>query len=350
MSILVTGGAGYIGAQTVLELMARGHDVVVLDNLSLGNRGFIDVFASQDLPGKFEEFIEGDLLDKDTLNAAFRSHRVECVVHLASLSVVPESVEKPDWYRRNNVEGAKSLLEAMREADVHRIVFSSSASVYGEPVQIPVDESQICLPTNPYGSTKLAVEEMIREYSWNYGVRGAILRYFNVIGADPKLRVGECRESESHLVPNILNAITRGRAVAVNGTDYPTHDGTCIRDYVDVEDVARANVLAEEYLAKGGATDTFNIGSSRGFSVLEVISKAGVVIGKEISVASSDRRDGDPPRLVADSSKAFSILGWEPKRSLEKSLESAYDWTVKCKQAESWPGRARPNGGSASAG
>lgn len=328
MAILVTGGAGYIGSHTALALMERGYDVVILDNLCTGRREFVDVLSAQTLAGRLDGFVEGDMLDAGALSEAFGGHRIDAVVHLASLSIVSESVDDPDRYRRNNVQGAKCLLDAMSQNGCRCIVVSSSASVYGDPGEKAVKEECQCSPVNPYGDTKLAVEEMVRRYGPDNGIRGALLRYFNVIGADPGGRLGEWREKETHLVPVMMDKILSGDGLEINGSDYETPDGTCIRDYVDVTDVACANVLALEYLLNGGPTECFNIGTSVGLSVMDVVKSAEDALGVKIGSKVAGRRRGDPAVLVADIARSKEVLGWQPRRSLAESLNSAYNWAA----------------------
>jgi UDP-glucose 4-epimerase len=318
MRVLVTGGAGYIGSVLSEELLERGHDVVVYDDLSTGHRDSVAPSA---------RLIRGDLLDAAALAETFRAHRVDAVVHMAARALVGESVADPAAYYRTNVMGGLTLLESMRASGVDRIVFSSTAAVYGDAARQPIEESDRVLPTNPYGETKLALERALRSYGAAYGIRSTCLRYFNAAGATE--RHGERHDPESHLIPNVLDAAAGKRdAVAVLGEDYPTPDGTCIRDYVHVSDLAHAHVLALEALAAGRPSATYNLGrGGAGASVREVIDVARRVTGRDVPVRVAPRRPGDPPRLVASFERIRRELGWSPLRSsLEDIVESAWRW------------------------
>lgn len=317
-SILVVGGAGYIGAHMVRALQRAGHAVVVLDDLSRGHREMIGDCA----------FVQGDLGDRMLLDKLFRDHRIAAVMHFAAWSLVGESVEKPLAYYRNNVARTAELLDAMFAHSVQRFIFSSTAAVYGEPQHTPIAEDHPCRPTNPYGATKLAVERMLADCVVAHELRYVALRYFNAAGADPAGDIGEKHDPETHLIPLALEvAAGRRAALRVFGTDYPTPDGTCLRDYVHVNDLAQAHLLALERLLGGGDSGTYNLGNSHGYSVREVIEVARAVTGKPIPAHAAERRPGDPAILVADSSKARRDLGWSPEfEDLRAIIETAWAW------------------------
>lgn len=319
MSILVLGGAGYIGSHTALELVRAGHDVVIADNLVTGYREAIHEKA---------RFYEGDLRDFDFLDNLFRTEKIDAVIHFAAYSLVGESVLNPLKYYDNNLYGTKVLLEAMVKNGIDKIVFSSTAATYGEPENIPILESDRTCPTNPYGETKLAMEKM---FSWTakaHGLRYVSLRYFNACGADESGTIGEAHNPESHLIPLILQVPNGKRhSISIFGTDYNTPDGTCIRDYIHVTDLAQAHILAVKYLENGGESDIFNLGNGIGYSVREVIDTARKVTGHPIPEVEVPRRAGDPAMLVASSEKAKRILGWKPEHdSLEEIIASAWNW------------------------
>ncbi len=321
MSILVPGGAGYIGSHTVYALIEAGFDVVVADNLLTGFRAAVHPAA---------RFYELDIRDRAALDRLFEKESIEGVIHFAASSQVGESMTDPLKYYDNNLGGTISLLESMVAHGVDKIVFSSTAATYGEPEYIPIDESHPQNPINPYGKTKLAIEHMMADYDRAYGLRSVRLRYFNVAGADSQCRVGECHDPETHLIPNILGStFDGGEEFRMFGTDYDTRDGTCVRDYVNVEDLADAHILALRYLEKGGKTDFFNLGTNEGSTVKEVFAACEKVTGMKIPIRIEGRRPGDPATLVADNKKARKVLGWEPKRSLEDSIRTAYAWERK---------------------
>jgi UDP-glucose 4-epimerase len=326
MQILVTGGAGYIGSVVAELLLQRGHRVVVYDNLVKGHRHAVPARA---------QFIEGDLLDASLLRSTMLRHRVEAVVHMAAHSLVGESVQNPADYYRNNVTGGLVLLDAMREAKVSAIVFSSTAAVYGEPDGQPIAESAPARPTSPYGATKLAFEEALRWYGEAYGLRSAILRYFNAAGATE--RSGEQHDPETHLVPIVLDvAAGRRRNVTIYGDDYPTPDGTCVRDYIHVVDLASAHALCLDGLAAGRIErGIYNLGcGGTGYSVREVIDVARRVTGRPIQVTIGPRRPGDPARLVASSERIERDLGFRPRyQSLEQIVESAWRFAARVRAA-----------------
>lgn len=319
MRILVLGGAGYIGSHTAFELVKSGHEVVIADNLVTGYRKAIPEGA---------KFYEGDLRDSDFLDNLFHQEKIDAVIHFAAYSLVGESVTNPLKYYDNNLCGTKVLLEAMVKNNVDKIVFSSTAATYGEPENIPILETDRTCPTNPYGETKLAMEKMFKWTAEAHGLRYVSLRYFNACGADESGEIGEAHTPESHLIPLILQVPNGKReTISIYGTDYDTPDGTCIRDYIHVTDLAQAHILAVKYLANGGKSDIFNLGNGVGYSVREVIETARKVTGHPIPATETPRRAGDPARLVASSEKAKKILGWKPVNdSLEEIISSAWNW------------------------
>ena len=323
--ILVTGGAGYIGSHCVLALLKQNFDVVVYDNLSTGH---IETIKTLQKYGNLI-FVQGDLLNNSYLNNLFQTYNIESVIHFAAFSQVGESVKNPQKYYINNVCGTLNLLKAMLENHVKKIVFSSTAATYGEPEYTPIDEKHPQNPINPYGQTKLMIEKIMDDYDKAYELRSVRLRYFNVAGADTENRVGEWHEPETHLIPNLLKStFSGGKTFEMYGTDYNTKDGTCVRDYINVEDLADAHVLALDYLNNGGETTFFNLGTNNGNTVKEVFSLCKEVTNKKIDVKICSRREGDPAILVADNSKAKQILNWQPKRDLEHSVKTAYSWEV----------------------
>jgi UDP-glucose 4-epimerase len=317
--VLVAGGAGYIGSVTIEHLLARGHSVVVVDNLSRGYRDAVP----DDVP-----FIEADLNDTAALRRVFADYPIEAVLHLAAFALVRESVEKPGLYYRNNVIGGLSLLDAMTSSGVSRIVFSSTCAVYGEPHALPILETSPQEPTNPYGETKLVFERALRWYHRAHGMRFVSLRYFNAAGATT--RHGERHDPETHLIPLVLQSAAGSRsAITIFGTDYPTVDGTCVRDYIHVSDLAEAHLLALDALVTGRhEAEAYNLGcGGAGYSVRQVIAAAAEVTGRDIRVEEGPRRPGDPPTLVASSARARSELGWEPRhQDLRVIIQSAWDW------------------------
>lgn len=318
MAILVTGGAGYIGSHTVAELLDQGKDVVVIDNLQSGHRGAL-------LGGKL---YEGDLRDKELLAKLFAENEIEAVIHFAANSLVGESMKDPVKYYDNNVYGTLCLLEAMNAANVRKIVFSSTAATYGEPEKVPIEETDITNPTNVYGETKLMMERMMAWFDKVLGIQYVALRYFNAAGAHESGKIGEDHNPESHLIPLILQtALGQRPSISIFGDDYNTPDGTCVRDYIHVGDLADAHLRAVEYLLGGGDSDVFNLGNGQGFSVKEVISKVKEVTGRDFPIQMSPRRDGDPAVLIASSDKARSVLGWKPSRqNLDDIIRSAWQW------------------------
>ncbi|MBO5386251.1 UDP-glucose 4-epimerase GalE [bacterium] len=328
--ILVTGGAGYVGSHCVLALLENGYDVVIFDNLELGHIETVETLKSIQASGKVIDFIQGDLKNLSDIQNVFKKHEIEAVVHFAAYSQVAESMKNPQKYFSNNVDGTVNLLKSMIENGVKRIVFSSTAATYGEPIYTPIDENHPQKPINPYGETKLEIEKIMDEYDKSFNLKSVRLRYFNVAGADNRARIGEWHEPETHLIPNILKSTFGcGKTFQMFGTDYDTIDGTCVRDYINVEDLAKAHVLALDYLEKGGETNFFNLGTNNGNSVKEVFSVCEKVTGEKIPVDIQPRREGDPAILVADNQKAKKVLGWVPEKTLEDSILSAYNWEKK---------------------
>ena len=328
--ILVTGGAGYVGSHCVLALLENGYDVVIFDNLELGHIETVETLKSIQASGKVIDFIQGDLKNLFDIQNVFKKHEIEAVVHFAAYSQVAESMKNPQKYFSNNVDGTVNLLKSMIENGVKRIVFSSTAATYGEPIYTPIDENHPQKPINPYGETKLEIEKIMDEYDKSFNLKSVRLRYFNVAGADNRARIGEWHEPETHLIPNILKSTFGcGKTFQMFGTDYDTIDGTCVRDYINVEDLAKAHVLALDYLEKGGETNFFNLGTNNGNSVKEVFSVCEKVTGEKIPVDIQPRREGDPAILVADNQKAKKVLGWVPEKTLEDSILSAYNWEKK---------------------
>lgn len=317
--ILVVGGAGYIGSHVCKALAASGHVPVCLDNFSTGWREAV----------RFGPVVEGDLLEPASLAAAFAEHRPEAVMHFAALSLVGESVAAPERYWRGNVVGSLNLLDAMRAGGVERLVFSSTAAVYGEPNLPLIPETAPTAPTNPYGATKLAVERMIAGHAAAHGLRAAVFRYFNVAGADPDGLIGEDHRPETHLIPVVLQAASGRRAgMTIHGDDYPTPDGTCVRDYLHVADLAEAHLLGLERLLGGGEGLTVNLGTGRGWSVREVVDRVAAVTGLAPPCAVGPRRQGDPAQLVCDGARGAEILGWRPRRSdLDTMIADAWRWS-----------------------
>lgn len=318
MTVLVAGGAGYIGSQTVKELVREGFDVVVLDNLSSGR---IELVGGA-------PFVRGDLLDRDALRAVFRDRRVAAVLHFASLIQVGESAADPRKYYTHNLTTSLNLFDAMLEAGTTSLIFSSTAAVYGDPLETPIPESHPTAPVNPYGRAKLMVETILRDYERAHGLRTISLRYFNAAGADPDGATGECHDPETHLIPNILLALLGKRPrLEVFGGDFPTPDGTAVRDYIHVADLAAAHVLALKKLLAGGPGDVVNLGTETGHSVLEVVRTAEKVTGKAVPHSIGPRREGDVAVLLASKAKAERLLGWKPRlSSLETIVETAWNW------------------------
>ncbi|MDK7161193.1 UDP-glucose 4-epimerase GalE [Lactobacillus jensenii] len=319
MAIAVLGGAGYIGSHTVKQLLAAGEDIIVLDNLITGHRKAVDRRA---------RFYQGDIRDFKFLSSVFSQEKVDGIVHFAAFSVVPESMKNPLKYFDNNTCGMVTLLEAMKQFGIKRIVFSSTAATYGEPKQIPIKETDPQIPTNAYGESKLAMEKIMHWADLADGLKFIALRYFNVAGAMPDASIGEDHSPETHLIPIILQVAAGKRLnLQIFGNDYPTKDGTNVRDYVHVLDLADAHVLALKYLEAGNSSTAFNLGSATGFSNMEILQAARKVTDKEIPASIGPRRSGDPSTLIASSEKAKKILGWKPKfDNIEKIIETAWKW------------------------
>lgn len=324
--ILITGGAGYIGSHCALALLEKGVEVIIFDNLSTGH---IETVQNLSKYGKLK-FIQGDLLNKNDLKSMFENNKIDAVIHFAAYSQVGESVKNPEKYYLNNVCGTLNLLSVMLEQNVKKIVFSSTAATYGEPEYTPIDEKHPQVPINPYGQTKLMIEKIMDDYDKAYNLKSVRLRYFNVIGADKKARIGEWHEPETHLIPNILKStFSSGKIFEMYGNDYNTEDGTCIRDYINVEDLVNAHLLSLEYLNAGGNSDFFNLGTNNGNTVKEVFNYCKKITQKDIPVKIMPKRDGDPVILVANNKKAQDVLNWKPKNNLEYSIKTAYEWEKK---------------------
>ncbi|RAM51050.1 MAG: UDP-glucose 4-epimerase GalE [Hapalosiphonaceae cyanobacterium JJU2] len=320
-TILVTGGAGYIGSHAVLALLQAGYQVIILDNLVYGHRDLVEKVLQAEL-------VVGDTSDRPLLDKLFQSYDIAAVMHFSAYAYVGESVTNPAKYYRNNVLGTLTLLEAMLEASVKKFVFSSTCATYGVPQTIPIPENHPQDPINPYGFTKLIVERMLSDFGHAYDLKSVIFRYFNAAGADPSGKLGEDHNPETHLIPLVLQtALGKRESISVFGTDYSTADGTCIRDYIHVTDLANAHVLGLEYLLTGGDSEIFNLGNGSGFSVKEVIEAAKSITGCDIKVVECDRRPGDPPALIGSSDKARKILNWQPQySSLEQIITHAWQW------------------------
>lgn len=316
-NILVIGGAGYIGSHMVRMLAKQGYNPVVFDNLSKGHREAVANYP----------FELGDLGDKARLTEVFKKYGIEAVMHFAAFAEVGESVKEPSKYYHNNVAKVLDLLDALVENDIKYFVFSSTAATFGEPIRPKIDESHPQNPINPYGNTKLMVEKILADFDTAYGLKATALRYFNASGADDSGEIGESHNPETHLIPIVLQAAAGKRAsIKMFGTDYPTPDGTCVRDYVHVNDLARAHILALEKMFKDNVSERFNLGSGNGFSVAEIVKEAKRITGIDFTVEKAPRRDGDPAVLVADSAKAERILGWKPQYNLTRIIETAWKW------------------------
>lgn len=320
-SLLVTGGAGYIGSHTVKHLLQAGERIVVLDNLVFGHR--------QALPASDRvTLVEGDMTDAALVEKLFSEHQIEAVLHFAAFAFVGESVTDPLKYYRNNLAAPLTLLEAMQRHGCRRFILSSTCATYGNPQRMPMDESHPQEPVNPYGASKWMLERVLRDCDTAWGLKSVFLRYFNASGCDPDGEIGEDHNPETHLIPRILMAV-KGEIehIQVFGTDYPTPDGTCIRDYIHVNDLASAHALALAYLRQDGATDAVNLGTGRGFSVNEIIRTAEAVTGRTVPVHYGPRRAGDPPELIANAAKAKAVLGWEAQmKDPKEHIESAWKW------------------------
>lgn len=317
MAVLVVGGAGYIGSHAARVLQRKGYDVIIYDNLSTGHRELAEGF----------ELVIGDIADSAKLAAVLK--RCDAVMHFAAHAYVGESVTNPKKYFRNNVIGALALLDTIMESRVRKFIFSSTCAVYGNPVKVPITEDNLRQPINPYGVTKLAFEMALEAYNRAYGLKYVSFRYFNAAGADESGTIGERHEPETHLIPLIFEAVQGKRAaLEIYGDDYPTPDGTCIRDYIHVNDLAEAHVLGVEYLAKGDSV-ALNLGTGKGNSVQEVVSAVERVTGHKVPTQITPRRPGDPPELVAQPALAEKLLKWKARRSLDEVIETAWKWALK---------------------
>jgi UDP-glucose 4-epimerase len=316
--ILITGGAGYIGSHIVKRLLEKGIETVVLDNLQTGHRKAV-------IGGTF---IQGDIGDERILRKIFAAHEIDSVIHLAADCLVGDSMKDPLKYFNNNVSKSLNLLGAMLKHNVNKIVFSSSAAVYGIPPRVPIDEDSPPRPINPYGESKLVLEKILESCKVAYGFQYISLRYFNAAGADPEGLIGEDHDPETHLIPTVLRTLLeKDRKVSIYGTDYETPDGTCIRDYIHIMDIAEAHILALEALNAGDGSDIFNLGNGRGFSVKQIIQAASQITGRTIPVVEAEPRPGDPPVLIASSEKIGRKLGWFPKyEKLEEIIDTAWRW------------------------
>ncbi|MGG7198615.1 UDP-glucose 4-epimerase GalE [Clostridium butyricum] len=319
MSYIVLGGAGYIGSHAVNKLIENNYDVIVVDNLQSGHEEAINSKA---------KFYKGDIRDKNFLSNVFKKENIDGVFHFAANSIVGESMKEPLMYFNNNVYGMQILLEVMNEHNVNKIVFSSTAATYGEPKQVPITEDMETCPTNTYGETKLTMEKMMKWCDKAYGMKYVALRYFNVAGAEDDGSIGEDHNPETHLIPIVLQtALGKRDYITIFGDDYDTEDGTCVRDYVHVVDLVEAHILAMKYLTHGGESNTFNLGSSQGFSVKEIVETARKLTDKDIKAIIGERRAGDPSKLIASSDKARKMLGWNPIRTnIENIIKDAWLW------------------------
>ena len=321
MSILVCGGAGYIGSHVNKELNRQGYDTIVFDNLVNGHREAV----------KWGSFLMGDLAKISDIEAVFLNNKIDAVFHFAAYAYVGESVKEPEKYYYNNVANTLNLLKVMRKYDCNRIIFSSTCATYGEPKRIPITEDMPQNPINPYGATKLMIERIFKDYHSAYGLEYVVLRYFNAAGADPDGEIGESHDPETHIIPLVLDAASGLKPnVKVFGADYDTEDGTCVRDYIHVFDLATAHLLALHHLEKGGESDFFNLGNEKGIGILSVIDSVKRITGKDFKVIVTERRTGDPAILIGSSRKAKDILGWQPCYcDIDKIVEHAWKWHEK---------------------
>ena len=321
MAVLVCGGAGYIGSHINKKLSKEGYETVVFDNLVYGHREAV----------KWGYFIQGDLKNIDEIEAVFQKYKIDAVFHFAAYAYVGESVEKPEKYYYNNVSNTLNLLQVMKKYGCNKIIFSSTCATYGEPEKVPITEEMPQNPINPYGASKLMVERIFKDYSKAYGLKFVVLRYFNAAGADPEGEIGESHTPETHLIPLVLDAASGKRQdIKIFGTDYDTPDGSCIRDYIHVYDLATAHLAALHYLEEGKESDFFNLGNALGTSVLEVVKSVKKVTGREFTVTMTDRRAGDPAKLVGSSEKAQKVLGWKPiYGDIDTIVEHAWKWHEK---------------------
>lgn len=316
--ILICGGAGYIGSHTNKLLSQQGYETVIFDNLVYGHKEAV----------KWGTFIQGDLKNQEEIEAVFQRYPIDAVLHFAAYACVGESVREPEKYYYNNVVNTLNLLHVMKKYHCDKIIFSSTCATYGEPEKVPITEEMPQKPINPYGETKLTVERIFRDYEKAYGLKYVVLRYFNAAGADPDGEIGESHDPETHIIPLVLDAASGKRPdIKVFGTDYPTPDGSCVRDYIHVTDLAQAHLLALQYLERGGESDCFNLGNERGTSVQEIISAVERVTGRDFKAAHSPRRPGDPAVLVGSSEKAKCVLGWKPQYAdIDIIVRHAWRW------------------------
>ena len=319
--ILIVGGAGYIGSSVNKLLNKMGYQTIVFDNLSNGHIEFV----------KWGKFYKGDLANIYDIEKVFIENKIDCVMHFSAYAYVGESVTNPQKYYKNNVSNTLNLLDLMIKYGVKKFIFSSTCAIYGIPIQIPIPEDHPQNPVNPYGKTKFMVEEILKDYDKAYGLKYVSFRYFNASGADPECEIGEWHDPETHLIPlSIYNALGITENITVFGTDYPTPDGTCIRDYIHVNDIAKAHILGFKYLMNESKSDFFNLGNGNGFSVKEILDIVSKVSGKKLKVVYGKRREGDPPILVGSSKKAHEILGWKPEfDKISDIIETAYRWHLK---------------------
>lgn len=328
--ILVTGCAGYIGSHCVLDLIKNGYDVVGFDSLETGTIQAVEALKNFEAPAKFVDFIKGDLKNPSEIESVFEKHKIDAVVHFAAFSIVPESVQKPFEYYKNNVGGTINLLGAMLKNNVKKIVFSSTCATYGEPQYVPIDEKHPQNPLTPYGNSKYFIERILHDFEKAYGFKSVIFRYFNVAGASIECVIGENHNPETHLIPNVLkSAISSGKEFSLYGNDYPTKDGTAVRDYINVCDLCVAHRLGLEYLQRENKSQIFNLGTENGHSVKEVFDACEKIANKEIPLKICPRRDGDPSSLIANASKVKEILNWQALTPLENSVKTAYEWEKK---------------------
>ncbi len=324
--ILITGAAGYIGSHCALNLLENGYNLVLFDNLDTGHFETVETLKNLDLKGQIADFIQGDLKNFDDINTVFQNHKIRGVIHFAAHSLVEESVCNPQKYYGNNVIGSQNLVKAMVDNNVLKIVFSSTAAVYGIVENFEIHEDFIKNPVNPYGESKLQVENFLCDYTKTHGLQSVIFRYFNVAGADSLARIGEKHNPETHLIPNLLKAILNGDTFKLFGDDHETLDGTCIRDYVNVEDLAEAHRLGLEKLFSDNISAIYNLGTQDGFSVKEVLDICMEITAQNIDFEICPKRVGDPPKLVANSSKVKDELNWVSKRTIFDTIKSAYEW------------------------